>query len=292
MVEQYLGISLEKGHSAADWSTRPLPADWLNYAALDVELLIELREVLVAELERTGKLGWAEQEFTAVLTAGPPVPRSDPWRRTSGIHNLRSRRQLAMVRSLWQARDRLAAERDVAPGRTLPDAAILAAVKANPKSVADLGNVTIFNGPRQRRLAGYWFSALAEGRGAPEDQLPPLAQTTTDPDAMPAPARWREKDPAAARRLAACKQVVTATATEHQLLSQNLLAGDVIRRLAWRSVSPVTEDSVRARLAELGARPWQINLLAGRLTTALLTPPPEPDPTEQPDPAQAAPPPD
>jgi ribonuclease D len=273
MVEQYLGISLEKGHSAADWSTRPLPADWLNYAALDVELLIELREVLVAELERAGKLGWAEQEFAAILAAGPPIPRSDPWRRTSGIHNLRSRRQLAMVRSLWQARDRLAAERDIAPGRTLPDAAILAAVKANPKSLTELGKVAVFNGPRQRRLAEYWFAALSEGRDVPEDQLPPLAQLSTDPDAMPTPARWREKDPAAALRLAACKQVVTEVAAKRQLLSQNLLAGDVLRRLAWRSVSPVTEEAVRARLAELGARPWQVELLAARLTTALLAPP-------------------
>lgn len=286
MVEQYLGVSLEKGHSAADWSTRPLPADWLNYAALDVELLIELREVLAAELERTGKLAWAEQEFTAVLNAGPPVPRSDPWRRTSGIHNLRSRRQLAMVRSLWQARDRLAAERDVAPGRTLPDAAILAAVKANPKSLSELGRVTIFNGPRQRRLANYWLSALAEGRDAPEDQLPPLAQLNTDPDAMPPPARWREKDPAAALRLAACKQVITEVAAEHQLLSQNLLAGDVLRRLAWRSVSPLTEDNVRTRLAELGARPWQIELLAARLATALLAPPPELASADLADPAE------
>jgi ribonuclease D len=164
----------------------------------------------------------------------------------------------------------------------LPDAAILAAVKANPRSVSELGNVAVFNGPRQRRLASYWFSALAEGRDTPEDQLPPLAQVTTDPDAMPSPARWREKDPAAARRLAACKQVVTEVADEHQLLSQNLLAGDVLRRLAWRSVSPLTEENVRARLAELGARPWQIDLLAGRLETALLAPPPEPVATEPP----------
>ncbi|HEV2886788.1 MAG TPA: ribonuclease D [Jatrophihabitans sp.] len=296
MVEQYLGVSLEKGHSAADWSTRPLPADWLNYAALDVELLIELREVLVAELERTGKLAWAEQEFAAVLNAGPSVPRSDPWRRTSGIHNLRSRRQLAMVRSLWQARDRLAAERDIAPGRTLPDAAILAAVKANPKDQADLGKVTIFSGPRQRRLTSYWFKALTEGRDAPDDQLPPLAQLSTDPDAMPSPARWREKDPAAAVRLAACKQVVTEVAAEQRLLSQNLLAGDVLRRLAWRSVTPVTEDGVRARMAELGARPWQIELLAGRLAAALLAPPPKAAQSEtaqsetaQSDPAQSNP---
>jgi ribonuclease D len=281
MVEQYLGISLEKGHSAADWSTRPLPADWLNYAALDVELLIELREVLLAELERTGKLAWLEQECAAILNAGPPVPRSDPWRRTSGIHSLRNRRQLAMVRSLWQARDRLAAERDIAPGRTLPDAAIVAAVKANPRTPTELSTVGIFNGPRQRRLTSYWFSALAAGREVPDTELPPLAQLSSDPDAMPAPARWREKDPAAALRLAACKDVVTEVATEHQVLSQNLLAGDVLRRLAWRSVAPLTEQNVRARLAELGARPWQIDLLADRLTAALL-PPAGPDELVQP----------
>ena len=269
MVEQYLGISLEKGHSAADWSTRPLPADWLNYAALDVELLIELREVLVGELDRTGKLAWAEQEFAAIVDADPPAPRSDPWRRTSGIHNLRNRRQLAMVRALWQARDRLAAERDVAPGRTLPDAAILAAVKANPKSQADLGTLAVFNGPRQRRLAGYWYQALVEGRDVPEAQLPPLSQLSADPDAMPSPARWRDRDPAAAARLAAGKQVVTEVAAKHQLLSQNLLAGDALRRLAWRPVTPLTAEAVRARLVELGARPWQIDLLADRLTAAL-----------------------
>jgi len=279
MLEQYLGISLEKGHSAADWSTRPLPQDWLNYAALDVELLIELREVLLVELERTGKLDWAEQECAAILNAGPPTPRSDPWRRTSGIHGLRSRRQLAMVRSLWQARDRLAAERDVAPGRTLPDAAIVAAVKANPKKAADLTAVGVFNGPRQRRITGYWFQALSAGRDAAEDELPPLSQLTSDADAMPATSRWRDKDPAAALRLAACKEVVTETAAEHQVLNQNLLAGDVIRRLAWRSVTPLTEQNVRQRLTELGARPWQIDLLAGRLTAALNPPEPAPAPT-------------
>jgi ribonuclease D len=262
MVEQYLGISLEKGHSAADWSTRPLPADWLNYAALDVELLIELREVLQAELERTGKLAWLQQECAAILNAGPPTPRSDPWRRTSGIHSLRNRRQLAMVRSLWQARDRLAAERDVAPGRTLPDAAIVAAVKANPRTPAELSTVGIFNGPRQRRLTSYWFSALTAGRELPESELPPLSQLSTDPDSMPPPARWREKDPAAALRLAAAKDVVAEVATEHQLLSQNLLAG--------------------ARLEELGARPWQIDLLAGRLTAALLSAASAPDQLNQP----------
>ena len=269
MLERYLNVSLEKGHSAADWSTRPLPGDWLAYAALDVELLIELREVLIAELERTGKLSWAEQECAAVLDAPVAPPRIDPWRRTSGIHGLRSRRQLAMVRSLWQARDRLAARRDLAPGRTLPDAAIIAAVRANPRGQDELVTLEVFGGPRQRRLASYWFAALAEGRQTPDAELPPLSNVTVDPDAMPAQSRWRERDPAAAGRLAACKEVVQQAAERHHVVSQNLLAGEVIRRLAWRSVSPLTERAVRDRMAELGARPWQIDLLAADLVTAL-----------------------
>jgi ribonuclease D len=269
MVQQYLGIALEKGHSAADWSTRPLPTAWLNYAALDVELLIELREVLLAELRRTDKLSWAEQECEAILATPAPPPRTDPWRRTSGIHSIRNRRQLAIVRSLWEARDAMAAERDIAPGRILADAAIVAAVKANPKRPADLGALPVFNGPRQRRNTDYWFTALDAGRELPEADLPPVSQLVTDPDAMPPPSRWRDKDPAAAVRLAACKEAVGAAAERHQVVSQNLLAGDVTRRLAWRPTSPLSEDGVRARLAELGARPWQVELLAVDLTKAL-----------------------
>ncbi|MFD0891800.1 ribonuclease D, partial [Streptosporangium algeriense] len=108
MVENVLGLRLEKGHSAADWSTRPLPEDWLRYAALDVEVLVELRDILYQELDASGKLPWAQEEFAAVLAHKSPTPRSDPWRRTSGIHKVRSLRGLAVVRELWTLRDRLA----------------------------------------------------------------------------------------------------------------------------------------------------------------------------------------
>jgi ribonuclease D len=132
MVEQLLGLALEKGHGAADWSRRPLPEDWLVYAALDVEVLITLRDVLAGLLDEQGKLEWARQEFEAVRTAPTPAPRAEPWRRTSGVHRVRKPRALAAVRSLWEARDRLAAERDIAPGRVLPDAAIVDAATAAP----------------------------------------------------------------------------------------------------------------------------------------------------------------
>jgi ribonuclease D len=269
MVEHYLGFRLEKGHSAADWSTRPLPHDWLVYAALDVELLIELRDLLAAELEAAGKTEWAVQEFEAVRLAPAPPPRVDPWRRTSGLHKVRTRRQLAIVRALWEARDEYAASRDIAPGRVLPDSAIVEAARANPVRARDLAALPVFGGPRQRRRLDRWFGALEAARELPEDTLPPLTVHTGD--GMPAPSRWRERDPAAAERLAAARAAVTALAAEHAVLAQNLLASDVVRRVCWAPPSPADADALAARLAELGARPWQVALTAAPLAAALAT---------------------
>jgi ribonuclease D len=267
MVEQHLGVRLEKGHSAADWSTRPLPHDWLVYAALDVELLVALRAVLSELLEAAGKAEWARQEFEAVRLAPAAPPRTDPWRRTSGIHKLKSRRQLAAVRALWQARDEYAAQRDVAPGRLLPDAAIVEAAQVMPRRAAELVGLSVFGGPRQRRLLGRWFGALEQARAVPEDELPPTS--TGNGDGMPPPSRWRERDPAAAQRLLRARDVVNELGATLTVLPQNLLASDVIRRLAWQPPAPLDEDTVRARLAEVGARPWQVELTAAPLTVAL-----------------------
>lgn len=267
MVEQHLGVRLEKGHSAADWSTRPLPRTWLAYAALDVELLVRLRGVLADALRAEGKEDWARQEFEAVRLAPPAPPRVDPWRRTSGIHKIRNRRQLAAVRALWEARDEYAAERDIAPGRVLPDSAIVEAARSSASSATDLAALPVFRGPRQRRQVGRWFEALQSARALPDDALPPA--TAGPRDGMPPPARWRERDPAAADRLAALREVVAGLAHAHTVLAQNLLASDVVRRLAWQPPDPRDLEHVRARLAELGARPWQIDVTAEGLVAAL-----------------------
>jgi ribonuclease D len=267
MVEQHLGIGLEKGHSAADWSTRPLPYDWLVYAALDVELLIDLRDVLADLLAAAGKTEWAEQEFEAVRVAPPNPPRAEPWRRTSGIHKLRNRRQLAIARALWVARDRYAGERDIAPGRVLPDSAIVDAARTEPARARDLGALPVFGGPRQRRQLDRWFSAIESARALTDADLPPSSSGTGD--GMPTTSRWRERDPAAAARLAAVREVIAALAETHQVLAQNLLASDVVRRLCWEPPDPITEDTLRTRLAELGARPWQVELTGAALAAAL-----------------------
>ncbi|MFI6512434.1 HRDC domain-containing protein [Streptosporangium sp. NPDC050855] len=267
MVENVLGLRLEKGHSAADWSTRPLPEDWLRYAALDVEVLIELRDVLHAELESTGKLAWAREEFAAVLAHRTPAPRSDPWRRTSGIHKVRSLRGLAVVRELWTLRDRLARESDVAPGRVLSDSAIVTAALELPRTTKALTDIPPFTGRSARRHLRDWLAAIGTARSLPDAELP---QPSVQGDGPPPANRWMDRDPVAARRLAAARTVVAALADEHHMPAENLIQPDAVRRLTWEPPEVVDDETVAARLRELGAREWQIALTAHPIAKALL----------------------
>ncbi|TFV61263.1 ribonuclease D [Geodermatophilus sp. DF01-2] len=266
VVESLLGFALQKGHSAADWSTRPLPEEWLVYAALDVEVLVDLRDALAAILEEQGKTEWARQEFAAILTAGPPAPRADPWRRTSGVHGLRNRRQLGMLRSLWQARDELARRRDLAPGRVLPDAAMVSAVQADPRSEAALLELPVFRGRANRKLVGTWFGALVRGRELPESELPPQNRPGDGP---PPVNRWADRDPAAATRLQAARAGLAGLAATHSLPVENLLSPDLVRRLMWTPPEPRDADTVAAALRAGGARQWQVELTRDLLTDAL-----------------------
>jgi len=270
LMELELGVRLAKEHSAVDWSTRPLPTPWLEYAALDVELLTELRALLVTELEEQGKTEWAAEEFDA-LRDFRPTPRVDAWRRTSGLHKVRGRRSLGAVRALWQARDEIAQERDVTPGRILPDAAIVAAATALPTHRRALLQTKGFHGRGAERYASRWVGALREVSELPEDELPSRAPRGDGP---PLPRAWAEKDPVAARRLSTARAALSEVAEEHGLPVENLLTPDHVRRLLW--TPPATREptqlaeAVDQRLVEYGARGWQRTLTVPVLTEAIL----------------------
>ncbi|MFH9424356.1 HRDC domain-containing protein [Streptomyces sp. NPDC017529] len=268
MVENVLGYALEKGHSAVDWSTRPLPEPWLRYAALDVELLVDLRDALEEELTRQGKLEWAHQEFAAIAAAPPAPPRKDPWRRTSGMHKVRRRRQMAVVRELWTARDRVAQRRDVSPGKVLGDAAIVEAALNLPPNAHALAALNGFGHRMGRRQLEQWQAAVDRARALPDSELPQPGQPLNGP---PPPRSWADKDPAAAARLSAARAAVTALAEDLNLPQENLITPDTVRRLCWEPPAQPTEETVAAVLAGHGARPWQIDQVAPILTEALST---------------------
>lgn len=266
LVESELGLHLAKGHGAADWSRRPLPDDWLRYAALDVEVLVDLHDILVRDLDASGKSAWAREEFDAVLHAPPPAPRRDPWRRTSGMHRVRGRRQLAMVRSLWESRDSLAARLDVSPGRILPDAAIVAAAIAQPADRDALAALPEYRKGNAAKHVDRWWRAVASARALPESDLPTPAGPSEGP---PAPRLWRERNPEAADRLARARHALTGIAEAHTMPLENLLPPDCVRRCAWTPPDPLTPQAVAHALAQTGARDWQIELTAATLTAAL-----------------------
>nr|WP_206440645.1 HRDC domain-containing protein [Streptomyces scabichelini] len=266
MVEGVLGFVLEKGHSAVDWSTRPLPEPWLRYAALDVELLVDLRDALEKELDRQGKLEWARQEFDAIASAPPPEPRKDPWRRTSGMHKVRRRRQMAVVRELWQARDRVARRRDISPGKVLGDAAIVEAALALPANVHALAALNGFGHRMGRRQLEQWQSAVDRAKTLPDAELPQPGQPVTGP---PPPRAWAEKDPVAAARLSAARAAVSALAEALAMPQENLITPDTVRRVCWEPPAEPDAESVAAALAGYGARPWQVEQVTPVLLSAL-----------------------
>lgn len=270
LVETLLDRQLLKEHSAVDWSTRPLPDAWLEYAALDVEVLVELRAILSAQLEEAGKADWARQEFEH-LRGFQPAVRVEAWRRTSGLHKVRGRRTLAAVRSLWETRDRIAQERDVTPGRLIPDAAVVAAATAMPTTRGALMSTQGFHGRGASRHANEWLAAIKEAAELPEDELP---TRTGQGDGPPAPRAWADKDPVAARRLELARGEVSAIAGELAVPLENLLTPDTLRRVMWtppRTRDPVELlESVIDQLSALGARSWQVGLTAPALTRAVL----------------------
>ncbi|MER6115242.1 ribonuclease D [Streptomyces sp. NPDC001743] len=266
MVESVLGYSLEKGHSAVDWSTRPLPEPWLRYAALDVELLIDLRNALEEELDRQGKLEWAQEEFSAIASAPPAPPRLDPWRRTSGMHKVRRRRQMAVVRELWTMRDHIAQRRDISPGKVLGDAAIVEAALALPPNVQALTALPGFGHRMGRRQLEQWQAAVDRAKALPDAELPQPGQPLAGP---PPPRAWADKDPAAAARLSAARTAVSALAERLHMPQENLITPDTVRRVCWEPPKNLTPETVESALAGYGARHWQIAQVAPLLLRAL-----------------------
>ncbi len=282
LVETLLGFRMKKEHSAADWSTRPLPTSWLEYAALDVEVLVELRDRLDAELQAAGKREWARQEFEHLRGFELPV-RQEAWRRTSGVHRVRGRRALAAVRGLWEVRDNLAMQRDVTPGRIVPDAALVAAAVALPTDRDTLLSTKGFHGRGAERYANRWIEALKVAAELDEDDLPSRAPRGDGP---PVPRAWAEKDPVAARRLQLAREAMAALAEEQNLPVENILTPDTLRRILW--TPPETRDpgelldQVVDQLLDHGARSWQIALTASLIAHAITAGDIEPEPEAEP----------
>jgi ribonuclease D len=292
LLESLMGVSLAKEHSAADWSVRPLPQEWLTYAALDVELLIELRAKVESLLIDAKKESWAKEEFASILLAPPPPPRVDPWRRTSGMHKIKRRDQLAIIRELWNARDEIAKVQDIAGGKLLNDSAIVEIALNPPTNKKEFEKVLRPLGLRARWLENIkiWLEAIARGIALPENQWPAMR---TNADVLPPIKLWRDKFPEKFAPLSHARARIEIIAQENSIPVENLITPELVRRICWAAPAPSTVDFspliVRQHLLELGARSWQVDLVAEAIAAALLEkePLPTPEPVPETTPEEA-----
>ena len=273
LLESIMGVLLAKEHSAADWSARPLPKEWLTYAALDVELLVELRNHMYKILEDAKKLPWALEEFASILKAPPAPPRVDPWRRTSGMHKIKRRDQLAVIKSLWIARDEIASQQDIAAGKLLNDSAIVELAIAVPTTKKEFEKCLRPLGLRARWMENLqlWLDSIASAVALPEDQWPSMR---TNADTLPPIKLWRDKFPEKFAPLSHARAAIELIAEENQIPVENLITPEHVRRVCWKppvgATSTLSVSLVESALSELGARQWQIDLVAPSLAAALL----------------------
>ena len=278
LSESLLDLQLAKEHSAVDWSIRPLHSEWLTYAALDVDVLIDLRDAVEVLLVERGKLEWAREDFAQILRNPPPPPRIDPWRRTSGMHKVRDRMTLAIIRALWYARDEFARTIDIAAGRIFNDEILVEVATKRPATIDDFVKII----KRRSRIPNppttEWFAILQSTLLLSEEDLPILRTPNLG---LPQVKLWKDRNPLGHARLTHARAAVIERARELDLPVENLISPEVIRQLAWRS-PPESELElyIESTLLAHGARLWQIR----EVTPVLLQPMRATEPLQVPDP--------
>ena len=274
LAESLLELQLAKEHSAVDWSIRPLRPEWITYAALDVDILLDIRNSVEKLLTEQNKLKWAQQDFASILKnyqnyVFSDAAKPDRWRRTSGMHKVRDRLTMAIVRDLWFSRDELGREIDLAPGRVLGDEAIIELATKRPDNLEAVAKVI---GRRTRLEAppfNRWLNVLNLALKTPLDQQPELRVPS---QSLPPIKIWKDRNPLGYARLTHARAALIELSTQIQIPTENLVTPELVRKICWQdppALSSEYEDFVIEQLNKTGARPWQIELVTPPISAAL-----------------------
>jgi len=274
LAESLLELQLSKEHSAVDWSIRPLRPEWITYAALDVDILLDIRNAVENLLTEQNKLEWAKQDFVSILKnyqnyVFTDEAKPERWRRTSGMHKVRDRLTMAIVRDFWFSRDELAREIDLAPGRVLGDEAIIELATKRPDNLEAVAKVI---GRRTRLEAppfNRWLNVLNNALKTPHDQQPELRVAS---QSLPPIKIWKDRNPLGYARLTHARAALIELSTQIQIPTENLVTPELVRRICWQeppASNSEYQDFVIEQLNKTGARPWQIELVTPAISAAL-----------------------
>ena len=253
LLERFFGVKLDKKHQRADWSMRPLSADMLDYAAQDTRFLLELKDMMSAELEQMGRMPWAREEFG--LLEGTRWADEEPgmaFLRLKGARDL-TRRELAVLRELVPWRDIVAGQLDRATFRVLGNEQLLAIARAQPSSRDALGKIKGMPRGILEQRGSELLDGVKRALAVPESELPKFARA----------ARW-DRDPEFDARVSALKTARDEAAKRLALDPGVLCSRDRMEAVARRN--PASAQEV-GEVTEL--RRWQVNVLAEAFVMAL-----------------------
>ena len=253
LVEKYLGIVLEKKHQRADWAQRPLPDDMLDYAAEDTRHLPALRDRLMEELVKLGRLKWAEEEFRIAEQIRWLPNENEAFLRLKGTRDLKPR-QLAALRELYGWREGAAEARDVATFRVLSNEVLLELARRLPEDASQMEGIVGLTATMIERRGSELLAAVQRAAALQESELPrfPRGPRRPPPDA--------EFD-ARADKLRAVRDRV---ADELVLDRGFLMPRGQLEQIAREKPRSVAE----LRKLE-GIREWQVEVMGAELVAAI-----------------------
>lgn len=230
LLEESFGVALDKRYQRADWSKRPLEPGMLAYAAADTAHLLALADLLTEELNRLGRLAWAEEEFR-LLEQIEPAPPKKPWcLNVKGTGRL-APRQLARLQALLELREELAAAWNRPPFKVLMNEVLVGWAVEPPVDRRALAATRGAGGPLLDRIAGPVLEALARAEALPEAECP-----------RPEVSRRIALAPAEARRLARMKAAREEAACGLGIEAGLLVNGATLERLARLDPAEATAE--------------------------------------------------
>lgn len=258
---ELLGVELEKAYSNGDWSTRPLPVAWLEYAAYDVAFLQNIYEAQQKLMIAQHKQSIIAEEMALLIGAKdiPLVRDHESWQlKLSGVGKLsRNRQGLNIAGALWKEREKLAEKLDIPAYKIIADQVIIKVAQQPPRSIIDLKRVSGFKGRHIKNHTQAFWRAVLKAKASDADlrSKPPQKISSIELE-----------------RLKLLKQAgrnaIAEVSKKERIAPEQLLSPAVFKQAVNTYKIGMLPAELSSVLTLSGARKWQVDLLAVTLSQA------------------------
>lgn len=171
LLQRVLNQTVHSTETRTDWQRRPLTDRQITYAVDDVRYVLEVWDRQKAWLEKKNRLSWVEEEFERLLDEMEAERAGGQWMKLSGVRRLNSR-QLAVVRALYEWREKTAETRNQPMRRILRDDLMIDLARRQPRTESELLNSRDMNRANFRRSASEIVACVKQAMALPQSEIP------------------------------------------------------------------------------------------------------------------------